>query len=99
LLYPLLAGGNGSHHSRWEQSELKNSAVIKLLSPPGTSQVGSRSVSAPLVMPLHDSDIPMNVSFTFFNKQTITNLRPPFGGGRWWVRVGIYDVHVTVLLG
>jgi hypothetical protein len=34
LLYPLPAGGNGSHHSRWEQSELKNSAVTNLLSPP-----------------------------------------------------------------
>ena len=28
--------------------------------------------SAPLVMPLHDSDIPMNVPITSRNKQTIT---------------------------
>ena len=31
------------------------------------------TVPAPLVMPLRDSDIPMNVPFTFRNKQ-------PFGG-------------------
>jgi hypothetical protein len=31
------------------------------------------AVSAPLVMPLHDSDIPMNVPFTFLNQQTITS--------------------------
>jgi hypothetical protein len=30
------------------------------------------AVSAQLVMPLHDSDIPMNVSITLRNKQTIT---------------------------
>jgi hypothetical protein len=34
LLHPLRYGGAGSHHSRWEQSELKNSAVTNLLSPP-----------------------------------------------------------------
>jgi len=30
------------------------------------------AVSAPLVMPLHDSDIPMNVPITFRNTQTLT---------------------------
>jgi hypothetical protein len=30
------------------------------------------AVSAPLVMSLHDSDIPMNVPITFRTKQTIT---------------------------
>jgi hypothetical protein len=33
------------------------------------------AVSAPLVMPVHDSDMSMNVPFTFRKKQTITT--PP----------------------
>ena len=35
------------------------------------------AVSAPFMMPLRDSDIPMNVPFTFCNKQPFT---PPDAG-------------------
>jgi hypothetical protein len=38
------------------------------------------AVSSPLMMPLRDSDIPMNVPFTFSNKQPL----PPTGGFLRW---------------
>ena len=46
------------------------------------------AVSAPSMMPLRDSDIPMNVPFTFSNKQPLTpwcKANPKDNGISWWI--------------